>query len=126
RPSWSSGCACDASRPSRAARVPAARSPSGGLACRRWARVQNGSGESFGPVSGPPVPLKAVLVVQKFGGTSVADPERIRAGAGHIDRPRRDGDDVVVVVSAMGKSTDDLMRLAFDVADHPDGRELDM
>jgi aspartate kinase len=66
------------------------------------------------------------MVVQKFGGTSVADPERIRAVADHVARTRRAGDDVVVVVSAMGKSTDDLMRLAFDVADHPDGRELDM
>jgi aspartate kinase len=68
----------------------------------------------------------AVLVVQKFGGTSVADPDRIRAVADHIARTRRDGDDVVVVVSAMGKSTDDLMRLAHDVAERPDGRELDM
>jgi len=67
-----------------------------------------------------------VLVVQKFGGTSVADPERIRAVADHVARTRRDGDDVVVVVSAMGKSTDELLRLAFEVADQPDGRELDM
>jgi len=67
-----------------------------------------------------------VLLVQKFGGTSVADPDRIRAVADHIARTRRAGDDVVVVVSAMGKSTDDLLRLARDVADHPDGRELDM
>jgi aspartate kinase len=67
-----------------------------------------------------------VLLVQKFGGTSVADPDRIRAVADHIARTRRAGDDVVVVVSAMGKSTDDLLRLAYDVAEHPDGRELDM
>jgi len=70
--------------------------------------------------------LIAVLVVQKYGGTSVADPDRIRAVADHIARTRRAGDDVVVVVSAMGKSTDDLLRLARDVAEHPDGRELDM
>jgi aspartate kinase len=70
--------------------------------------------------------LTAVLLVQKFGGTSVADPDRIRAVADHVARTRRAGDDVVVVVSAMGKSTDDLLRLARDVADHPDGRELDM
>ncbi len=67
-----------------------------------------------------------MLVVQKYGGTSVADPDRIRAVADHIARTRRAGDDVVVVVSAMGKSTDDLLRLARDVAEHPDGRELDM
>ena len=67
-----------------------------------------------------------MLLVQKFGGTSVADPDRIRAVADHIARTRRAGDDVVVVVSAMGKSTDDLLRLAHDVSDHPEGRELDM
>jgi aspartate kinase len=67
-----------------------------------------------------------VLLVQKFGGTSVADPDRIRAVADHVARTRRAGDDVVVVVSAMGKSTDDLLRLATDVSDHPEGRELDM
>jgi aspartate kinase len=66
------------------------------------------------------------LIVQKFGGTSVGDAERIRAVADHIARTRRQGNDVVVVVSAMGKQTDDLIRLAHDVsAVHP-GRELDM
>jgi aspartate kinase len=70
--------------------------------------------------------LIAVLLVQKYGGTSVADPERIRAVADHVARTRRAGDDVVVVVSAMGKSTDDLLRLAHDVAERPAGRELDM
>jgi aspartate kinase len=73
-----------------------------------------------------PVALIAVLLVQKFGGTSVADPDRIRAVADHVARTRREGDDVVVVVSAMGKSTDELVRLAHAVADRPDGRELDM
>ncbi len=66
------------------------------------------------------------LLVQKYGGTSVADPDRIRAVADHIVRTRRDGDDVIVVVSAMGKSTDDLVRLAHDVARRPGGREMDM
>ena len=66
------------------------------------------------------------LLIQKFGGTSVADPDRIRAVADHIVRSRRAGDDVVVVVSAMGKSTDDLVRLAHDVARQPGGREMDM
>ncbi len=66
------------------------------------------------------------FLVQKFGGTSVADPDRIRAVADHIVRTRRAGDDVVVVVSAMGKTTDDLVRLAHDVADRPGGREMDM
>jgi aspartate kinase len=66
------------------------------------------------------------LVVQKYGGTSVADPDRIRAVADHIVRTRRQGHDVVVVVSAMGKTTDDLIRLAHDVCPEPAGREMDM
>jgi aspartate kinase len=75
----------------------------------------------------PLVALAVVgLLVQKFGGTSVADPDRIRAVADHVARTRRNGDDVVVVVSAMGKTTDDLVRLANDVADEPGGREMDM
>jgi aspartate kinase len=66
------------------------------------------------------------VIVQKFGGTSVADPDRIRAVAEHIARTHNQGNDVVVVVSAMGKSTDDLLRLAHDVSQEPHGRELDM
>jgi aspartate kinase len=66
------------------------------------------------------------LVVQKFGGTSVGDADRIRAVADHVARTRRHGDDVVVVVSAMGKSTDDLIRLANDVSRVQPPRELDM
>ncbi len=66
------------------------------------------------------------LVVQKFGGTSVGDAERIRAVADHVARTRRGGDQVVVVVSAMGKSTDDLLRLADDVSPVRPPRELDM
>jgi aspartate kinase len=66
------------------------------------------------------------LVVQKYGGTSVADPARIRAVAEHIVRTRQAGDDVVVVVSAMGRTTDDLERLAQEVSSDPSGREMDM
>ena len=66
------------------------------------------------------------LLVQKFGGTSVADADRIRAVADHVVRTRRSGYDVVVVVSAMGKTTDDLERLAYDVAAQPAAREMDM
>jgi len=66
------------------------------------------------------------LVVQKFGGTSVGDADRIRAVADHVARSRRNGDDVVVVVSAMGKTTDDLIRLANDVSRVQPPRELDM
>ena len=66
------------------------------------------------------------LVVQKYGGTSVSDAERVRAVADHVARTRRQGDDVVVVVSAMGKTTDDLLRLAGDVSTVQPPRELDM
>jgi len=66
------------------------------------------------------------LVVQKFGGTSVADADRIRAVADHVVRTRRRGHDVVVVVSAMGRTTDDLLDLAYRVAPDPPARELDM
>jgi len=66
------------------------------------------------------------LVVQKFGGTSVADPERIRQVADHVARTRRHGDQVVVVVSAMGKETDELLRLASEVSSVRPGREMDM
>ena len=66
------------------------------------------------------------LIVQKYGGTSVADPDRIRAVADHVVRSHRAGNQVVVVVSAMGKSTDDFVRLAHDVSSDPHGREMDM
>jgi len=66
------------------------------------------------------------LVVQKYGGTSVGDADRIRAVADHIARTRRTGTNVIVVVSAMGKTTDDLIRLAEDVSRVRPGRELDM
>jgi len=66
------------------------------------------------------------LLVQKFGGTSVADPERIRQVADHVARTRRHGDRVVVVVSAMGKETDELLRLASEVSSVRPGREMDM
>ena len=52
------------------------------------------------------------LIVQKFGGSSVSDPERIRAVADHVARTVKRGNQVVVVVSAMGKTTDDYIRLA--------------
>jgi aspartate kinase len=66
------------------------------------------------------------LIVQKYGGTSVADPDRIRAVADNIAFTRRRGDDVVVVVSAMGKATDNLIALADSVSSTQPGREMDM
>lgn len=65
-------------------------------------------------------------VVAKFGGTSVATPERVMNVARRLVRRKRAGDKVVAVVSAMGKTTDDLLDLAADVSDNPNPRELDV
>jgi aspartate kinase len=66
------------------------------------------------------------LVVQKFGGSSLADADRIRRVARRIARERTAGADLVVVVSAMGDTTDELLSLAAAITDQPDERELDM
>ena len=66
------------------------------------------------------------LIVQKYGGTSVADPDRMRAVAENVAFTKRHGNDVIVVPSAMGKSTDNLIKLANDVSKTQPGRELDM
>ena len=66
------------------------------------------------------------LIVQKYGGTSVADADRMRAVAENIAFTRRQGHDVVVVVSAMGKETDNLIALANAVSKTQPGREMDM
>ena len=66
------------------------------------------------------------LIVQKYGGTSVADPDRMRAVAENVAFTRRHGHDVVVVPSAMGKTTDNLIKLANDVSNTQPGREMDM
>ena len=66
------------------------------------------------------------LVVQKFGGSSLAEADRIRRVAARIARARAGGADLVVVVSAMGDTTDELLALAAAITDDPDPRELDM
>ncbi|HSM02399.1 MAG TPA: aspartate kinase [Acidimicrobiia bacterium] len=66
------------------------------------------------------------LVVQKYGGTSVGDPSRIRAVADRVARRRQSGDSVVVIVSAMGHSTDELIRMAREVTANHHPREMDM
>ena len=66
------------------------------------------------------------LIVQKYGGTSVGDAERIRNVAGRIAARHRSGDRLVVVVSAMGDSTDRLRALAEEVTERPEARELDV
>jgi aspartate kinase len=64
--------------------------------------------------------------VQKYGGSSVATAERIKAVADRIARRKAAGDDVVAVVSAMGDTTDDLISLAHQITEHPSEREMDI
>ena len=66
------------------------------------------------------------IVVQKYGGTSVGDVDRVQRVADRIARTFRAGNQVCVVVSAMGKTTDELVGMAEELADRPPGRELDM
>src|SRR2546430_8067542 len=66
------------------------------------------------------------LVVQKFGGTSVANVDRIKHVAGLVAKGGRAGETVVVVVSAMSGETDRLVKLAHEIAEFPDEREMDM
>jgi aspartate kinase len=70
--------------------------------------------------------LAVPLVVQKFGGTSVANAERVMAAARRAIRARQDGNQVVVVVSARGDTTDDLIELAQEISENPHAREMDM
>jgi aspartate kinase len=66
------------------------------------------------------------LIVQKFGGTSVADTQKILAAARKAIRAQQEGNQVVVVVSAMGHNTDQLIELAQEITDRPPAREMDM
>ncbi len=66
------------------------------------------------------------IIVQKFGGTSVADPQKIHNAAKAVIKEKENGNDIVVVVSAMGHTTDYLIKLANEVTTNPDSREMDM
>ena len=66
------------------------------------------------------------IIVKKFGGSSVASIDLIKSIAHRIAVSYREGDSLVLVVSAMAKTTDELFRLAFEISDHPSRRELDM
>jgi len=66
------------------------------------------------------------LIVQKYGGSSVADGDKIKSVARRVAKAKDEGSQVVVVVSAMGDTTDDLIRLAHQVAEQPEDRELDV
>ena len=65
-------------------------------------------------------------IIQKFGGSSVADAASIKRVARRIAASRQAGNEIVVVISAMGDTTDDLMDLALEVSPQPAPRELDM
>lgn len=66
------------------------------------------------------------IIVHKYGGTSVGTPEKIKNVAQRVKKVREQGDDVVVIVSAMGHTTDELIDLMHKVTDNPDHREYDM
>lgn len=66
------------------------------------------------------------IIVQKFGGTSVADPEKIKNVAKAVIKEKNNGNDVIVVVSAMGHTTDYLVKMAKDISPTPNSREMDM
>ena len=66
------------------------------------------------------------LIVQKYGGTSVANPESLKIVAEKIINAKKEDNQVVVVVSAMGSSTDELISLANELSEEPSPREMDM
>ncbi len=66
------------------------------------------------------------IIVQKYGGTSLGDAEKIKSVARRVSARRDKGDDLVVVVSAMGKTTDQLIDLAYRISDQPEDREMDV
>lgn len=78
------------------------------------------------PIVELPAEIQTRLVVQKYGGSSVGTPERVKAVAENIATSVRRGHAVVVVVSAMGRTTDELIALSNEVSSNPPGREMDM
>ena len=66
------------------------------------------------------------LIVQKFGGTSVADTDKIKNVAKTVIKEKENGNDVIVVVSAMGHTTDYLVKMAYGLSENPSSREMDM
>src|SRR5438105_12650767 len=92
---------------------------------RRWWRPLRDCGKAGTP-SCYPAFRRMSTIVQKYGGSSVADVTKLKQVADRVMRTRREGHDVVVVVSAMGDTTDELLDLARQVSPNPDRRELDM
>ncbi|MEK7356629.1 MAG: aspartate kinase, partial [Bdellovibrionota bacterium] len=77
-------------------------------------------------MTAPQKSLQRSLIVQKYGGSSLAEPDQILAAADRVAKLHREGHRVIVVVSAMGKTTDQLVALAGKVSATPNRRELDM
>jgi aspartate kinase len=92
----------------------------------RLASVTTGQFEAMPQIEADAAATTRGVVVMKFGGTSVADPERIAAAARRLAAARDGGARVVGVLSAMGSTTDDLLELAHRVSPEPHERELDM
>jgi aspartate kinase len=82
--------------------------------------------EALPEVTGEETAVRAGTIVMKFGGTSVADVDRLRAVAQRLVTAREAGNRVVAVLSAMGDTTDELVRLAHEISPRPKARELDM
>src|SRR5688500_17602850 len=99
--------------------------PRGG-SIRVPAAAPNATTECENPAARLRGSMAGQLVVQKFGGSSLAEASRIRRVAQRIARARATGSDLVVVVSAMGDTTDELLALAGAITTEPDPRELDM
>src|SRR5829696_5956874 len=108
--------------------TPAAPAATASAASRAIARRRRAnSARTGGKLSLPTMPPAGHdTVVMKFGGTSVADAERIKRAAERIVRAKEAGTQVVAVLSARGKHTDELVSLAYEVSDRPDPREMDM
>src|SRR5437868_13990553 len=77
-------------------------------------------------VAGDELPTRLGTVVMKFGGTSVGDPDKLKAVARRLVAAREAGNRVVGVLSAMGHMTDELIDLAAQISERPSPRELDM
>jgi aspartate kinase len=88
-------------------------------------RVSTTDYEAVPAVAGEATP-RAGTVVMKFGGTSVGDPQKLRNVAARVVAAHAEGTRVVAVLSAMGDTTDDLVRLAYEISPRPEPRELDM
>lgn len=92
----------------------------------RPAGLAAAGGRAAAPAPGQQGDINLALLVHKYGGTSVGSTDRIRAVAGQVAARHREGHQIIVVVSAMGDTTDELLALAAQITDNPPRREMDM